>query len=131
VSERNLELARTAIKAVSDGDPEAYAAICAPDVELFTAFAAFEGHYSGHQGVRDFFTNIRDAANSVHYEIEDLRAVGPDRVIALLRLTAESRAGMKVDQQTANVYDIEDGKLTRVRVYLDQDEAVREAELAD
>jgi ketosteroid isomerase-like protein len=128
VSEQNLEVARKAIAAVSEGDAEAYAAVCAPDVELFTAFAAFEGHFTGIQGVRDFFANIRDAASSVHYEVEDLRPVGPDRVIALLHLTAESRAGMKVDQATANVYDLEDGKLTRVRVYLDHDEALRAAE---
>jgi ketosteroid isomerase-like protein len=127
VSERNLEAARTAIAAMSEGDVEAYASVCAPDVELITAFAAFEGGYRGEQGLRDFFASVRDAASSVHYETEELRAVGPDRVLAFLHLTAESRAGMKVDQRIANVYDCEDGKLVRVRVYLDRDEALRDA----
>jgi ketosteroid isomerase-like protein len=52
--------------------------------------------------------------------------VGRDRVLAFLRLNFVSQGGVPITESLANVYDIRDGKLRRVEVYTDRDEA-REA----
>jgi ketosteroid isomerase-like protein len=66
--------------------------------------------------------------------VERLEPIGADRVLALLRVSATGRAsgitaGADVlsttgrDMATATVYDLADGKVRRIRVFLDRQKA--------
>jgi ketosteroid isomerase-like protein len=52
VATEALEVVQQALAAVNEGDVEAYLALCAPDVELFSPLAGLEGADVGEEGVR-------------------------------------------------------------------------------
>jgi hypothetical protein len=49
--------------------------------------------------------------------VERLESINPDRVVAFLRSTARARAsGVPVELDSANVYDLANGKITGLRI---------------
>jgi hypothetical protein len=70
--------------------------------------------------------------------IERLEPIGADRILALLRVSATGRAsgitagadvlgGTGRDSHTATISDVADGKIRRIRVFLDRQEAFEAA----
>jgi ketosteroid isomerase-like protein len=128
MSEENLQTARAAIDALNRRDVEEYLGYCTADVELVPANAAVEGAYAGEEGIRRFLADAADAGPDFHLEPEHIEAVAPDRVIAFLRLTATGRAsGVPADQEVTSIYDFRDGRMRRIRVFLDRREALAAA----
>jgi len=114
-----------------------YLALCSEDIELQTPWTAVEGLYVGPDAIRRFFTDIRDTARDFHLNIERLESIGSDRVLAFLRAHVSGRAsGITVGSEslssgprhagipTGNVYDLSDGKIRRIRIFVDRDEAL-------
>jgi ketosteroid isomerase-like protein len=130
MAEENLDVIRRAIAAVNARDLDGYLALCAPDVELHSPIAGLEGANVGAQGVRDFFANLEESTTQFRIEVERFEAVDERRVLALVSFEAESPGGFSLTQQAANLYELEGGKLRRVRAYLDRDEAFRATGLA-
>jgi hypothetical protein len=67
-----------------------------------------------------------------------MEAIGSERVLALMRVTATGRAsGIPMGPaatpavKTGNVYDLIDGKIRRIRIFLDRDQALEAAALAE
>ena len=57
-----------------------------------------------------------------------MEAVGPDRVLAFMRVTATGRAsGIPHEARTGNVYDLADGKIERIRIFIDRSQALEAA----
>ncbi len=55
-----------------------------------------------------------------------MQEVGDNNAIALLRIGATGRAsGIVTGAETANVYDFIGGKMSRIRIFLDRDEALK------
>jgi ketosteroid isomerase-like protein len=127
MAHENEEVVREGIAAFNERDPDGYIALCTDDVELISVFAAMEGAHRGAEGIRRFFAELDEVSRDYRLEIEALEAVSEDRVLALLKGVGSGRfSGASSSFETANVYDLENGKIRRVRVYLDRDEA-REA----
>jgi ketosteroid isomerase-like protein len=125
VADQNLKTAQAAIEALNERDIERYLMCCTEDIELHPANAPIEGAYSGADGIRRFFADVADAGPDFHLQAEHLEAVGSDRVIAFLRLTATGRAsGVPADQAVTSIYDFREGKMHRVRVFLDRQAAL-------
>jgi ketosteroid isomerase-like protein len=125
---RNVEMVQALIDALNDRDVERYLACCTEDVELRPATGPIEGVYAGREGIRRFFADIGDSAPDFRLEAERIEVVSPDRLIAFTRLTATGRAsGVPADQAVATVYDLRDGRMRRIRVFLDRQEAVQAA----
>jgi ketosteroid isomerase-like protein len=127
----SVEVVQRAIAALNERDVDAYLALCDPEVELVTPVAAIEGASVGEEGIRQFFSGLEDAASDFRIDVEQLKALGADRVFALLRVNFTSRGGISLVQPTANLYDLVGGKLRRVHVYLDRDEAYQAAGLSE
>ena len=52
-------------------------------------------------------------------------AVGSDRVLAFVVTSASGRAsGLPVDMPAGNVYDLVDGKIRRLQIFVDRQEAL-------
>ena len=58
-------------------------------------------------------------------QIERLIDAGNDRVIGVFRQSGTGKgSGLPVEVRLATVYELEDGQIVRMRIYLDPDEAL-------
>jgi ketosteroid isomerase-like protein len=131
MSEQNLEVVKRAISAINERDVEAYVSVCTPDFELINPIAAMEGPDRGEEGVRSFFDGISEAARKFELEVEHLEPLEGDRVLARLTLNLETTGGYPQRQPITNLYELEDGRLSRVRVFFDRAEALEAAGLSE
>jgi ketosteroid isomerase-like protein len=131
MSEENVDAVNRAISAINERDVDAYLAVCSPDVELIRPTAAIEGPNRGEPGVRSFFDDISEGATRFELEVERLEALGDDRVLAFLTLNLESEGGFQQRQPLTNLYELEGGKLSRIRVFRDRGEALEAAGLSE
>ena len=138
MSQENVEAVRELISAVNDRDLDRYLSHCTESILLETPWAAVEGAYEGPDAMRRFFSDLGDTLPDFRLEIERLQPVGADRILALLWVRATGRArGITAgadalgaagrDLPTATIYDLADGKIRRIRVFLDRAEALEAA----
>jgi ketosteroid isomerase-like protein len=132
MSQENVELVKRAVACINQRDIDGYLACCTEDVQLITPIAEVAGSYDGPDGIRRFFTDIGDAGPDFKITIEHLEAIGPDRVLALGRNTATGRAsGIPTEAATGNVYDFAGGKIQRIRIFFDREQALEAAGLSE
>ena len=128
----NVEIVRRALEAFSGGDAATFAALTTPDIEWATGLGAVEGEvFHGHEGVETYFARLASAWDSFEFHAEEYRELG-DVVLVLGRLEGHGRGGgVPVDSPVGAVWEVRDGRIWRLRAYLDQDEARRTAGVAD
>jgi ketosteroid isomerase-like protein len=129
-SQENVRLVERAIAAINARDIEGYLACCTENVKLETQLAAVGGVYEGIDGIRRFFTDIEEAAPDFRIEVDGVKEVGSKRVLAFMRSSSTGRAsGIRLASPSTNVYDLIDGKISRVRIFFDREEALEAAGL--
>jgi ketosteroid isomerase-like protein len=134
MSEGNVEIVRRAIAAVNDRDVDSYLACCTADVQMENPVTAIEGTYDGSDGIRRFFADVLDTGPDFRITIERLESAGTDRVLGFVRLNVSGRAsGISLgnDIPSTNLYDFIDGKIKRIRIFLDRQEALEAARLSE
>jgi ketosteroid isomerase-like protein len=132
VFEENVKLAERAIAAINARDLDAYLECCTEDVRLETPMGAVGGTYEGADGIRRFLTDVSDAAPNFRIELQRVEQVDGTRAILSMNTGSTGRAsGISLNAATTNVYDFRDGKISRIRIYLDRQEALRAAGLAE
>ena len=127
MSRENVEVVRKMIIALNQRDVDSYIACCTDDVELQTTLAPLEGAHVGADGVRRFFADIQDTAPDFWLEVERLEAVGSDRVLGFERGTVSGRtSGVTLDEGIpfGTVYEFAHGKIKRMRVFVDRQQAL-------
>jgi ketosteroid isomerase-like protein len=126
MSEENVRLVGRAIAAINARDIEGYLACCTENVKLETPMAAVGGVYEGIDGIRRYFADIEDAAPDFRIELDGGEGVDSKRVIAFLRISSTGRAsGIRMAMPLTNVYDLLDGKISHIRIFLDRQEALK------
>ena len=134
MSQENMEVVKRAIAALNDHDVESYLAYCTADVQLETPVSSIEGVYEGADGARRYFADIFEFDPDFRVTIERLEPIGGDRVLGFLRLNMSGRASgitLGGDIPSANVWDFTDGKIKRVRIFLDRREALEAVGLSE
>ena len=134
MSQENVEVVKRAIAAVNERDLDRYLACCTADVQMENPVTAIEGTYEGSEGIRRFFADVLDTAPDFQITIERLEPVGPDRVLGFVRLNLSGRtSGINLGGNIpgTNLYDFTDGKIKRVRIFLDRQEALEAAGLSE
>jgi ketosteroid isomerase-like protein len=131
MSQANLEIVKRAISAINERDVDAYLALCGPDFELINPMAAIEGSNRGEQGVRSFFDALSEATTEFEMEVERLQSLDDHRVLAWLTLHLETERGFRQTPPLTNLYELDGGKLMRVRVFFDRAEALEAAGLRE
>ena len=132
MSQENVEVVKRAVAAVNARDIDSYLADCTEDVELRTPLAPIGGVYQGADAIRRFFADIEDTGPDFRLDLERVAAIGEGRVLAFLQVTASGRTtGIPTPATTTNLYDIVDGKIRRIRIFLDRQEALEAAGLSD
>jgi ketosteroid isomerase-like protein len=130
MSQKNVETVGRAIAAINARDIDAYLACCTENVELLMPMVGAE--YLGADGVRRFLTDIEDAGPDFRIEVERVQAIGDSNAIAFVRISSTGRAsGIVTRAESANIYDFLEGKICRVRIFLDRDEALKAAGLSE
>jgi ketosteroid isomerase-like protein len=123
MSHEKVETVRRAIAAINARDIDAYLACCTENVELLLPMVGAQ--YLGADGIRRFFTDIEDAGPDFRIEVQRVHAIGDSNALAFLRVGSTGRAsGIVTGAETANVYDFIEGKISRIRIFLDRDEAL-------
>jgi hypothetical protein len=142
MSQENVDVVKRVIAAVNERDVEGYLACCTSDIQLQTPWTAVEGVYEGPDAIRRFFADLHDTAPDFRLTIERLEPIAADRVLAFLRVNARGRAsGITVGAEipattdagipTANVYDLSEGKIRRIRIFVDRADALEAAALRE
>ena len=125
MSQENVELVERAVAAVNARDIDAYLACCTEDIELWTPVAAVAGVYEGRDGIERFFADMEDAGPDFRIDIERVEAIGGDQVLFFTRVTSTGRASrIPTVADYANIYDLDAGKIRRVRVFVDRQAAL-------
>jgi ketosteroid isomerase-like protein len=132
MSQQNVETVERAIAAIKAREIDAYLVCCTENVELLTPLAAVGAEYVGADGIRRFFTDIEDTGPDFRIEVDRVQAVGENNVIVSMRTSATGRtSGIVNGTESTNVYDFIEGKISRIRIFLDRDEALEAVGLAN
>jgi uncharacterized protein len=125
-----VEIVERALRAFSSGDADAFAALTTPDIEWTTGLGAIEGEiFHGHEGVRTYFGRLSTAWEEFRFNALEFRD-RDDVVLVLGRLEGRGRGGgVPVDSPVGAVWELRDGKIWRLRAYLDHEKAAEVAGL--
>jgi ketosteroid isomerase-like protein len=133
MSPTNVEVVKALMDAVNRRDIDTFAGLTTPDFEWFPVFAArVEGDvYRGREGIAAFLGEVDQTWEEFRPMPERYHDLD-DRVLGLGRLKTRGRAsGVPSDSPWGGVYDFRDGKISRIRTYLDHGEALRAAGLPE
>jgi ketosteroid isomerase-like protein len=132
MSREHVEIVERGIAAFNRRDTDALAGIVTRDFEWFPALpSAVEGErysgYRGREGIESYFEDVRSTWEELCVIGDEFRDLD-DSVLVLGRAEGRGRgSGVEVDMPLGIVYDFRDGKIARVRTYLDHGEALQAA----
>ncbi|HWG07684.1 MAG TPA: nuclear transport factor 2 family protein [Solirubrobacteraceae bacterium] len=126
MSPENLEVVKEAVVAFNERDVERFAALTATDFEWLPSMSPIEGgRFLGHDGVRRYFGALGSAWESFQIFPAEFRE-HREGVLVLARLEGRGKgSGATVDASLGMAFDLRDAKISRIRGYLDQDEALK------
>jgi len=133
MSQENVELVEQLVKAFNSEDIELLLSSTHPDFELDVPpeLSAEPDIYRGEDGMRRYWESFQDAMAEIRIHLDRLCDAG-EAVVLAMRLTAKGRrTGIAVEQRTAAVWTIRDGKVTRIRAYASLSEALQAVGLAE
>ena len=136
MSQANVDIVKRGIDAFNRRDVEALADVVTPDFEWFPALpSTVEGErfsgYRGREGIETYFEDVRSTWEGLRVLGNEFRDLG-DSVLVLGRADGRGRgSGIEVDMPLGVIYDFRDGRVSRVRTYLDHGEALRAARLPE
>ena len=119
-----MEVVRQLIAALNGRDVDRYLSHCTPDIELNTPATPLDGQTRGPDGIRKFFAAVEEGSTTFRMEVERIQTVDPDHVLLFGRLNVVSTGGVALEHPTTNVYEFADGKVRRVDVYHDREQAL-------
>jgi len=128
MSRENLEVVHRAVEALNRRDLEALAELCDEEFEfasVFTAVDAGRATYRGKYAWTTYSARMDEAWND--WRVEDLRVfdAGDDRIAAVFLLVGEGKnSGARVKRAVGATYKLRQGKLWRMRSYLNPQEAL-------
>ena len=115
---REFEVGRTDIA-------EYYSRFWHPDavIESVDGFPV-PGRYEGLEGYRQWFADSYAPYEDVQRRLDSIEATG-DSVLALLTITGRPKDDdVELEVQTGSVYEVEDGRIRRLSVYVGHERAL-------
>jgi ketosteroid isomerase-like protein len=133
MSQENVESVKRVIDGYNRRDLDDFDDLLTSDYEWSPALVrGLEGgSYRGREGIETYFAEVRDTWEENRTVPGEFRDLG-DRVLMLGRMEGRGKgSGAPVDAPLGIVFDFRDEKVSRARSYLDHDEALRAAGLAE
>jgi ketosteroid isomerase-like protein len=119
----------TAYEGFGRRDLDAVLSVMDPDIQWDATDAlAHTGVYEGHAGVREYIESLSEAWLEFHLNPEQFTESGDGaHVMVLGNVTGRLAAnGQDVEARFAHVLQVEKGQVTRLKVCLDREAALRE-----
>jgi ketosteroid isomerase-like protein len=131
MSQRDVDLVRDLFAHWSAGNYEFIIESAQPDLEIFSRFATLGGEsYRGPAGVRRWVAEIESTFDRFDVRTSDFRDLG-NRVLVLGSIDLEgSSSGINIQQPMGWLFELRDGKLTRMFFYSSHEEAFKAAGLS-
>jgi ketosteroid isomerase-like protein len=128
MSAENVELMHHWMAAFNARDIEALIALCDPDIELYSAFAAVGGAiYHGHDGLRNWHRDLREAwGGEIHVDVEAYFDLGQHTLMFSVYHARGEQSGAEVAMPATTVARSRDELMTYVKVYLERTDALRD-----
>lgn len=126
MSQENVEVVRGAFEAFVEGGLDAMAEFWDPDIDWRAAEGAIDdvGEMHGLVAVRRYVQDWTDTFDVAGIVVEEVRDVGDDRVLSIQRMKGRAKlSGIETDLRYASVSTVRDGKVVRVREYLNVEDA--------
>ena len=120
---------RTAYEGFGRGDIVAVLAVMDRDIEWDATDAlAHTGVYQGHEGVTEYITSLSGAWVEFELNPEQFTESGDGQHVMVLGSVRGKLAsnGQDVEARFAHVLQLDDGRVTRLKVCLDREAALRE-----
>jgi ketosteroid isomerase-like protein len=133
VVEDNVELVRRAYRVLEDlrNDPDGPAdrlvrELMHKQFELHLPPVYPDSHvFRGPDGLKRWTLKFKEIWGEWRFEVQRYLDAG-DRVVALIHVVAEGgKSGVHLERDTAHVWTLADGQVTRCEVYLDRSEALK------
>jgi ketosteroid isomerase-like protein len=123
---------RSAHAAFARGDLEQFLSLIHPEIEFTSLIVEAEtgGEFRGHKGVRSWFAAVSSAFGDFHAEVESVQPLGPERVIAKLRMSGVTK-GVEVTQTMWQAAIVRGGKLAWWGIFRTEQEALEAAALRE
>ena len=94
------------------------------ELQLPPSYPEGEQVFRGSDGLKRWIENIQEIWDEWRMEPERFIADG-DRVVVLIHIVARGElSGVELDRETAHIWSVADGRVTRCEVYFDRSEAL-------
>ena len=134
MSEENVEIVRAATEAMARGDAAAALDALDPDVEWHATVGGIdEGRiYRGREEVAQAFADYFAVWERIELRADEYIDAGGDDVVTFFHEVAKGReSGLVVETDTGTVNTVRNGKIVRVRSFMERSQALEAAGLSE
>jgi ketosteroid isomerase-like protein len=129
----NLDLVRSLYVAFEEGD-DSSTDWADPEIEFVIADGPDPGSWHGLDGLAKGMASFARAWQWLRTEADEFRDLDEERVLVLVRYMGRGKASgvrlREMEARSASVYQVRNGKVTRVVLYFDRDRALADLGLA-
>ena len=135
MSQETVELERQVLDALAERDLSRLIALADPEVEWRSFFAEVtmgEGvGYRGHDGIRQYVSDLNDAWEIVRADVDDGLEVG-DIALLVGRIHYRGKtSGVETESPAGWMFKFRDGKVLRFRAFREPDQAIEATGLSE
>ena len=126
MSQHDVEVVREALEAFNSGDIARIVALTHADFDAVIPpeLSAEPDTYRGHDGIRRYLESFTEAMEEIRFEAERISDLGSS-VLVMLLLTARGRqTSIPVEQRSAGVWSVRDGKVVTIRAFASSADAL-------
>jgi ketosteroid isomerase-like protein len=130
MTQENVDVAKQCIDAFNARQVDVFTALTTPDFVWSPSMVAVEGEvFQSSEGIRRYFASLSSAWETFLIVPDSFREL-PSVVVMLGRLSGHGKnSGVPVDASLGMVFNFRDGKVARIRGYLDHAEALQAVKL--
>ncbi len=128
MSQENVEIVRAAFEAVNHRGFDEALAYVHPEVEFEPPDEALErpSSFKGHDALRERWMTLMEPFEGLRLEPVEFIDVDDETVITVFRIGVRGKASeVPVEAEPAYVLAIRDGKIARMRAYLQKEQALQ------
>jgi ketosteroid isomerase-like protein len=127
MSQENVEVVRESFEAAKRKDAEAMAALCDPEVE-FVSFPTVveEVTYHGKDGWQTYLSRMSETWEEWRLEDLEIFQADEEHLASTFRVVGRGRkSGARTELRVGVTYTFRDGKIWRMRSYLEPGDALK------